>query len=135
MADPAAIVEFPDHRRGDHWPPAIGKTAGRLTIGPVLIKADEEDAGAAPDSTLQRVRWRFTHQRTGEVYIFDSEDNAERDAPVVIDDAATWEAHIPETQTFLSVAGKWNFDSEFYDADRTAPITLHKGTLTVTSDV
>lgn len=127
MSDYAVTVSLPDHKRGDRWPAAVGATEGRLTIGPVLID------GVTPDASLDRVRFQFVHT-SGARYIIDSEEPG-RSAPLVIDDEDTWEAHIPETATFLNLVGQWSWDAEFYDGGREAPLTLYKGQITVTSDV
>jgi len=65
----------------------------------------------------------------------DSDAGATRDAPIVISDAETWEANIPEVATFLSLAGVWMWDMEFYEAGKSSPLTLYRGKLNVVNDV
>jgi hypothetical protein len=121
MPDYAVEIPLNDHRRGDKWP-------GIPSIGPVLIN------GAQPDDPLARVRMQFRHT-TGARFRLDSDASADRDAPIVIDDAAAWEASVPEVASFLPRAGSWSWDMEFYETGDTAPLTLYKGTLVVHPDI
>lgn len=128
MADYTITVNLPDHHRGDHWPAGVGSVPGRLGIGPVLID------GVTPSTPLDRMRFRFKHATSGQVFTIDSAE-AGRNAPLVIDDAATWECHIPEIANFLPSAGEWEWDAEAYDAGRSTPLTIYKGVFTVHPDV
>lgn len=122
MTNYAVEIALPDHVRGDRWP-------GIAAIGPVTID------GAAPTAPLARVRMHLRHWLLGRaVYRLDS-DAAERDAPIVIDHAAQWRAHVPAVQQFVTLAGKWRWDMEFYGQGDSAPLTLYRGTLTVHDDV
>jgi len=119
MADYTVNIDLPDHKRGDRW-------IGIAAIGPVLI--DEE----TPENELVRLRMQFRRVRGSEVFTIDTQGSP--DAPAVIDDAETWEAHIPEIQSFLSLAGKWEWDMEFYEHGKANPLTLYKGVVTVHAD-
>lgn len=121
MADYTVNIDLPDHKRGDRW-------IGIAAIGPVLID------GLPPVNALIRLRMQFRRRRGSEVFSIDSDSEAERDAPAVIDDGATWAAHIPEIQSFLSAAGSWDWDMEFYEATKLNPLTLYKGVVTVHAD-
>lgn len=118
MSDYSAPVNLPDHKRGDRWP--------GLTIGPILIN------GEAPTVTLARVRMHFV--QGGQRYRLDSFD-AGRDAPVTITDASTWIATIPAIESgFLTRAGTWEFDVEFWGTGQ-GPVTMLKGSIRVIEDV
>jgi len=121
MADYTVNIDLPDHKRGDRW---IGIPA----IGPVIINT------AQPTNALTRVRMQFRDSK-GRVYKLDSDATKNPDAPIVIDDEDTWEVSIPEVQDFISVAGEWDWDMEFYEAGKTKPLTLYKGVLTVYNDI
>lgn len=118
MSDYAQYVQLPATKRADRW---IGITS----IGPILID------GAQPVVTLARVRMQF---RLGAaVYTLDTEGTP--DAPIVINDAATWEASIAAIESgIFETAGKWTFDIEFYGTGQGA-LTLHKGDIQVYDDI
>lgn len=117
MSDYTAPVILPDHKLGDRWP--------ELVIGPVLIN------GAAPAVSLTRVRMHFVQGTTR--YRLDSNASL-RDAPITITNASTWIATIPAIESgFLSKAGAWTFDAEFYGTGQ-GPVTLIKGSLFVNAD-
>lgn len=120
MSDYAAIINLPDHKRGDKWP-------GITSIGPVIIN------DAQPATPLARIRMQF--RRQGHVFTLDSDPAQSRNAAVQIDNATTWEASIPEVQGFLPAAGEWAWDMEFYAVGDQAPLTLYKGDITVNEDV
>jgi hypothetical protein len=120
MPDYAAAVTLPDTIRGDRW-------LGIPAIGPVLI------GGVQPTNALTRMRFQF--ERLGESYVIDSDESTNPDAPVVIDDDETWEAHIPEVDDFLPSSGKWSWDAEFYEVGSTSPLTLLRGTIVVNDDI
>lgn len=120
MSEYAVEITIPDHKRGDRWP-------GIAAIGPVIIN------GSQPANALTRVRM---HLKNGAVtYKLDSDAGQAPDAPIVISNAATWAANIPEVETFLATSGRWTWDMEFYEAGKTSPLTLYKGTLTVANDI
>ena len=121
MADYTVNIDLPDHKRGDKW-------LGISSIGPVLIN------DAQPAATLARVRMHFVHS-SGQIYRLDSSDTPQRDAPVTISNATTWTASVPAVQSFLSVAGDWSWDMEFYATGDTAPLTLYSGVITVHDDI
>lgn len=115
MADYTETVTLSDYKVGDRW-------IGISTIGPVTVN------DATPDNALTRVVMNF---RLGALtYTLDSDDSE-----ITIDNAATWEASIPARDSFLTRAGKWEFDIEFYQTGYTSPWTLYKGTLKVHDDV
>lgn len=120
MAEYTVTIPLPDHKRGDLWP-------GIAAIGPVLIN------DAAPALALARVRMRFTLR--DESYVLDSDATTAPDAPITLADAASWEVIVPEVMEFLPTAGRWAWDMEFYQAGKSAPLTLYQGTLTVHPDV
>ncbi len=120
MAEYTVTINLPDHKLGDRWP-------GIASIGPVLINS------AQPADALTRIRMQF--RLPGYVYKLDSSSAESPDAPIVIDNATTWVARIPEVQTFLTKEGNWQWDMEFYQTGKTSPLTLYKGTLTVAADV
>ena len=120
MAEYTVTINLPDHKRGDKW-------LGIASIGPVLID------GAQPAAALSRVKMNFRHSK-GTIYRLDT-DATLRDAPIVISNATTWAANIPAVQSFLPVAGVWNWDMEFYAAGDTAPLTLYQGAMTVHDDI
>lgn len=122
MADYTVSIQLPDHKRGDRWP-------GIESIGPVLIN------GVQPAATLARVRMHFVRREDGLRYRLDSAAGEVPNAPIVISNATTWAVNIPEVQSFLAKNGEWDWDMEFYQAGKTAPLTLYKGKLTVGDDV
>jgi hypothetical protein len=121
--DYAVTINLPTHKRGDEWP-------GIPVIGPIIID------GTTPAEELTRIRCHFVCRSTPAlVYRLDTDTEAEPDAPIIIDDAVNWEAHVPPIYTgFLSESGEWEWDMEFYRDGRTVPITLYKGVLTVKKD-
>lgn len=120
MSDYTATVNLTDHKRGDKWP-------GIASIGPVEINE------ATPTATLARIRAQFVHP-TGLVFTLDSDSEAAPDAPIVIDNATTWEASVAEVQDAFELAGDWTWDMEFWATGDTSPLTLYKGVLTVHDD-
>jgi hypothetical protein len=122
MADYSVEIPLPDHKRGDRWP-------GIASVGPVLIN------GAIPPAPLTRVRMHFLHSGGRKDFKLDSSSAAAPAAPILITDAANWVAQVPEVQNFLSLAGRWSWDMEFYQADKTSPLTLYKGHIEVLSDI
>lgn len=120
MAYPV-IITFPRHYRGDRWP-------GIKKIGPVLVN------GATPPDSLVRVRLYFRNSN-GEFFRLDSDPAASPDAPITIDNANTWEASIPEVQSFVDRSGEWEWDMEFYSAGKAGPMTLYRGILSVRNDI
>jgi hypothetical protein len=122
MADYTVEINLPDHKRGDRWP-------GIASIGPVLIN------GAQPTASLSRVRMHFVRREDGLRYQLDSSAGEVPNAPIVISNATTWAVNIPETQSFLSKNGEWDWDMEFYQIGKKSPLTLYKGKLTVGDDV
>jgi len=123
MPDYTVNIDLPAHKRGDRYP-LIGDIA--IGIGPVIIDDNQ------PDTALDRIRMQF--RNGSKVFRLDSDSEALRDAPIVIDDDATWEAHIPAIESFLPAPGAWRWDMEFYPAD-SAPLTLYSGILTVHKDI
>ncbi|MEM8954360.1 MAG: hypothetical protein AAGD22_09440 [Verrucomicrobiota bacterium] len=121
----AQTIELPNHKLGDRWPAGADETTV-LKIGPILIN------GEAPPNSLFRVEMRFKQDASR--YIIDS-DPTQRDAPLNITNAATWEAEIPVTQNFLPSAGRWEWDLAFYDTVNASPLTLFAGTQTVLSQI
>jgi hypothetical protein len=119
MADYTVNIDLPDHKRGDRWP-------GVAQIGPILI--DE----ATPANNLTRIRMQFRRVRGSGVFTIDTQGTP--DAPAIIDDPEEWTAHIPEIQSFLPEAGAWQWDMEFYEQGKAAPLTLYKGVITVHAD-
>jgi hypothetical protein len=120
MSTPVRISLTP-HYLGDKW-------VGIPSIGPVKIN------GATPTATLARIRMHLVHQN-GTVFRLDSDSGETPDAPITINSAANWTAHIPEVQDFVSAPGKWVWDMEFYQTGDTSPITLYAGVLNVTPDI
>jgi hypothetical protein len=123
MADYSVIVALPDHKRGDWWP-------GIPQIGPIIING----AAAADffDAPLERVRWHFRQGQ--ETFRMDSSEAAEPDHLITIDGAATWEASIADSSSYLPSAGRWDFDIEFFPTGK-PPITLYRGVQIVHGDV
>jgi hypothetical protein len=121
MSEYTINIDLPAHKRGDKWP-------GITAIGPVLIN------GVQPAVALDRVRMHLVHA-DGTRYKLDSLETQDRSAPIVISNAATWAANIPAIPNFLSKAGEWSWDMEFYSTGDSAPLTLYKGKLTVLNDV
>jgi hypothetical protein len=120
MSDYSVTIDLPDHKRGDPW-------IGIARIWPILVD------DLTPSGDLTRVRMQFRDNR-GQVYRIDSDATAERDAPAVIDDAATWQASIPRIADFVPTAGFWYWDIEIW-GDGDLYLTPYKGTLTVHDDV
>lgn len=120
MSTPVQIP-LDSHYRGDKW-------VGIPVIGPVVVN------GVTPSGALSRIRMHLVHP-TGAVFRMDSDAGEDPDAPIVIDDSATWEAHVPEVQNFVQLAGQWKWDMEFYEGSDTSPQTLYFGSLNVRSDI
>ena len=120
MPDYTETINLFDHKRGDKW-------VGIASIGPVTIN------DAQPAVPLSRIRAEFVHP-SGLVFTLDSESDPAPDAPVTIDNAVTWEAHVDEVMDFLPLAGDWSWDMEFWAGTEDAPLTLYAGTITVHDD-
>jgi hypothetical protein len=117
MSDYAQTITLKDVKVGDRW-------IGVNTIGPVTIN------GATPGNALTRVVMNF---RLGAAtYTLDSSGTS---PGITISNSATWTATIPARDSFLTRAGKWEWDMEFYQSGYTNPWTLYKGTITVHDDV
>ncbi len=121
MADYTVNIDLEDAKRGDKW-------VGIPVIGPILIN------GSMPTAALARIRMWFTHP-DGAVFKLDSDTDQAPDAPITITDEDTWEAVVPEVQSFLPISGDWTWDMEFYATGDTDPLTLYKGVITVNSDI
>lgn len=120
MSDYTIRLNLNDHKRGDKW-------VGITSIGPVTINGEQ------PPLTLDRVRMQF--RKGNSVYKLDT-DATDRDASVTIVDSATWEVSIPEVDTgFLPTCGCWEWDMEFWETGKNAPITIYKGNIDVHEDV
>lgn len=99
-----------------------------MSIGPVLVN------GLQPAGTLARVRCQF--RRGSEVITFDSDAGESPDGLISIDDAATWEASIPETADFMAATqGTWSFDIQYYETGRVGYVTYHRGTALADGDI
>lgn len=120
MGDYAVYIDLPEHKRGDRWP-------GILSIGPVTID------GQTPAEALARMRMHLVMGAA--TFRLDSDPASERDAEILIVDAAAWRAAIPPVSQFVPAPGKWAWDMEFYAAGQAAPLTLYRGTLLVLDDV
>jgi hypothetical protein len=117
MASYTETIVLKDCKVGDRW---IGIT----TIGPITINSQ------TPGNALTRVVMTF---RLGaERFTLDSSGTS---PGITISNAATWLVTIPARDSFLSLAGKWSWDLEFYQTGQTSPLTLYEGTLTVHDDV
>lgn len=117
MADYTQTITLKDAKVGDRW-------VGISTIGPVTVN------GSTPGNALTRVVMTF---RLGaERFTLDSSGTS---PGITITNAATWTATIPARDSFLTRAGKWEFDIEFYQTGYSSPWTLYEGTLTVHDDV
>jgi hypothetical protein len=120
MADYTQIIRLNDHKRGDKW-------VGIPSIGPVTINE------AQPSLELVRVRMQF--RKGSSVYKLDT-DVSDRDAPITIVDSTTWEVTVPEVDDgFLQTKGCWEWDMEFWEDGKNAPITLFKGDIEIHEDV
>jgi len=117
MADYAQTVTLSDVKVGDRW-------IGISTIGPVTIN------GVTPGVTLARVRLTF---RLGASTL--ALDSSGTSPGITISDAATWTATIPARDSFLTRAGKWSWNLEFWGTGYTSPYTLYSGTLVCHDDV
>ncbi len=122
MTDYSVNIQLATHRLGDKW-------VGISAIGPVTIGDD----ALQPDNALTRVRMHF--KKGSDTFRLDSDAGENPDAPIVITDAATWEANVPEVMDFVTKSGKWKWDMEFYQTGESSPLTFYHGTLEVTSDV
>jgi hypothetical protein len=105
--------------RGDKW-------QGIAAIGPVLIN------GLQPTFPLARIRAQF--RRNGQLGMT-LDSNGSGDYPIVISNADTWFAHVPEIQPLPLDAGTWQWDMEFWAVGDAAPVTYYAGTLSVTNDI
>lgn len=130
-ADYTVEIELPAHKRGDEW-------IGIALIGPVIVN------GSTPAETLARVVMTLERIAPAVVngvpvepdrFILDSVAGDAVDAPIVIDNATTWQARIPAVPDFVQKAGDWKWDISFYRTDKTSPQTFYKGTLHVYDDV
>lgn len=121
MADYTVNIDLHDHKRGDKW-------IGIGNIGPVLINNEQ------PLLSLSRIRMHL-RSRKGSLFTIDSNTDLSPDATGVIDNATTWEAHIPEVENFVQEDGNWDWDMEFYESGKATPLTLYKGVLTVYDDI
>lgn len=115
MSDYAVTVNLSDHNLDDRW-------WGIAQIGPVLVNTIQ------PSNALTRVVCTF--KRNG-LYPFVFDSDAGADGTITINDAATWDAMIPDDQDFVTFAGDWDWYMQFYEATKTYPLTLYKGVLTV----
>ena len=125
MADYTVEIFPGDHKRGDEWP--------GMSVGPVLIG----DPPAQPADALLRVRAHYILSVQGDIiYRFDSDVGESPDAPIVIDNATTWEVTFTEVlDGWLPLAGNWRFDIEFFRTGSAAPRTIYKGVQVVHDDV
>ncbi len=123
-SDYAVVINFPYYKRGDEWP-------GIANIGPITID------GQPPTLPLTRIRCHFVHtSKPGVVYRLDSDPSQNPDAPIIIDNATIWQAHVDPIYTgFLPVSGQWAYDMEFYRSARAVPLTFYKGTIEVGTDI
>lgn len=121
MSDYSVNIDLPDHKRGDRWP-------GIPVGGPVIIDTLQ------PTNALTRIRWHFVHRPSGTIFRMDSDSSTTPDAAITIGNPVTWSWSIAEVQDFLSRAGAWDWDAEFYEQGEESPLTLYKGTITVNSD-
>lgn len=109
-------IDLGSHTLGDKW-------LGIAKIGPVLVN------GSTPDGALTRVRMVF--EMGSSSFVLDSDGSVSPDAPITIDDAATWEARVPEVQSFLGSAGRWAWTMSFYEGADTGPLTFYRGVVVV----
>jgi hypothetical protein len=117
MADYTETIVLSDTKVGDRW-------GGVTAIGPVTIN------GATPGVALTRVLMTF---RIGaSTFTLDSSGTS---PGITISNAATWLATIPARDSFLSRAGKWSWNLEFWGTGYTSPYTLYSGVITVHDDV
>lgn len=121
MSSYTISFDLPDYKVGDRWP-------GVPVIGPITIN------GVQPENALTRIRMHFVHP-SGRRYRLDSDAGAERDAPITITNATTWQAQIPEIQNFLPLDETWSWDMEFYEEGNTGPLTFYEGSINVTPSI
>lgn len=114
-------IGLENHTLGDIW-------SGILSIGPITIN------GVTPAETLAKVRMWLRHT-DGTLFKISSDGTETPDGVVTIDNATTWEAHVPEIADFVTKAGVWSWDMEFWRTGAIGPETLFKGRLTVTDDI
>ena len=128
MADYTEIISLPDHKRGDVWGDPEGNA---VEFGPILINTVQ------PTNTLTKVRMLFRKRlgKSSERFLISTDATESPDAPMVIDNATTWEASIAAIENFLSPAGVWEWDAEFFQDGVTTPWTLYKGTITIYDDI
>lgn len=113
-------VKLEPAKRGDKW-------QGIPTIGPVTVN------GSPPTFPLSRIRAHF--RKSGVVgMMLDSHGEAGSHS-IIITNADTWLAHVPEIQPLPLDSGDWEWDMEFWEGNDTAPQTFYSGTLRVTNDV
>lgn len=120
--DYAVVVPLQDHKLGDEWD-------GIPIIGPIVVN------GVTPALALTKVRCHFVGRESGTVFKISSDAGESPDAPAVIDNATTWEAHIPAVEEFLPSAEIWDWDIEFYGSGKTTGKTYYKGDLRVRDDI
>lgn len=107
------------------------KTLADCTVGDRWVGISEITAtinGETPGPNLERVVLTF---RLGQsTYILDSDDGE-----ITIDSADGWSASIAAQDTFLSRAGDWSWEMEFYPSGYTSPWTLYKGVIVCHDDL
>ena len=108
----AERITLEGHVLGDKW-------QGIPVIGPILVNA------AQPAVTLARVV--MTLIQTGATTVtLDSDISG-----ITISNATTWEVTIPQLQTFVTTAGDWDWNIQFYSTGDTNPQTYYYGVLKV----
>jgi hypothetical protein len=118
MSDYAVNIDLPDYKLGDVW-------LGIQQIGPITDDNEDPIGG-----TLERMTAEFTHS-SGARFLLDSdEENESRNGSIVIEDAAEWQATIPE-QSFLPMAGYWSWKIKAYGSETPQPLTCYDGVATV----
>lgn len=127
MSDYTEEIPIPDTKLGDRW-------IGVASIGPVTFIIPPATDPLPHSEPLDRIRMTFKHPK-GLLYVLDSDTTDERSGPIVIDNAVTWLGHIDPVDDFLPHDGEWSWDMEFYYGGHASPLTLYKGTLSVTNDV
>lgn len=115
---------------GDTW-------RGIPQIGPVTIQGPDDEAPVQPSTTLVSVRLNFTREGARSPSIrFGTMDVPDADAPIVIDNAVTWEFSIAPVSpaTWTPPAGVYTGHVETTDSDGLV-LTIYKLQLTVTPDL
>lgn len=121
MSRNAEEIELPETLEGDRW---IGITR----IGPILIEGEQPAVSLARAQMILKLD-------SGAAYVLDSDGSQNPDAPIVIDNATTWQISIPEVSTgFCPSPGKWRFAIKFYGAGQGAD-TYFKGTQVVKGNI